>query len=365
MNIPIWSELGQSWQAAVEWLASYVIAPALQAMHVARWTDSPEEIARFFLLTVIQVLVIALIFRPMESIWPEEHWPDRKLAARDRTYTLLKLLGVLPLFTFAVLAPLGKMFGGGSDDPAGLISIQGLFPWFNLHPWWLFLVYFAIGDFTQYLTHRLQHAIPWWWALHSLHHSQRQLSCWSNDRDHYFDDFLEAMILTLVGMLIGVSPTEYALLVLFFALLENFSHANVRLRFGPAFDKLLVSPHFHRLHHMVMDPQRPRLHNCNFSLVFPVWDLLFGTANYQSETRPTGISDPMVDADNRLSLVGQQIYVFRRFWRNVFRRVGWQPGDVSFGPDLIAQADGAHRLLCHACRPQPFQEDHHARHHHP
>ena len=188
----------------------------------------------------------------------------------------------------------------------------------------------VIYDLVYYGIHRLQHAIPWWWALHSLHHSQRQVNCWTNDRDHYLDDLLEALIVAAAALLIGVSPTDYALLVLSGNLLQNLDHANVRLRFGPVLEKVLVDPRYHRLHHMRVDPQRPNLHYCNFAFIFPVWDILFGTALFGEPARPTGVGDPMVDADNRRGIVGQQLYVLRRFWGAFRCRAGWRWGDVAF-----------------------------------
>ncbi|PNS09700.1 sterol desaturase family protein [Solilutibacter silvestris] len=289
-----------------------------------------DEIVRYFLLATIQVLVIALVFRPMERRWPVEQWTDHRATRIDRAYTLIKLFGVLPLFAYGVLASLGHFFGDDGNDAAGVISVQQFIPWFDHHPLLLFFVYYAIYDFTYYAIHRLQHAIPWWWALHSLHHSQRQIGCWSNDRDHYLDDLLESLIVAGVAVLIGVSPVEYAVIVLSGELLQNLSHANVRLRFGPVLDKLVVDPRYHRLHHMRVDPERPTLHACNYALVFPLWDIVFGTALYGEAPRPTGVGDPMVDADNRRGIVAQQLYVLKRFWGAFRCRAGWRPGDVAF-----------------------------------
>ncbi|MBW0002746.1 MAG: sterol desaturase family protein [Hyphomicrobiales bacterium] len=67
-------------------------------------------------------------------------------------------------------------------------------PWFGHKPLLLVAIYFAIFELTQYVIHRLQHALPWWWALHSLHHSQRQVNCWTDDRNHMLDDVLEAVL---------------------------------------------------------------------------------------------------------------------------------------------------------------------------
>jgi sterol desaturase/sphingolipid hydroxylase (fatty acid hydroxylase superfamily) len=316
------------WTAAVSWLAGHAIVPALAALHLTAYVLQPREIAQYFLLTVVQVAIIAFVFRPLESLWPAEHWPDRRITVIDRSYTLIKLFGVLPLFTYLVLTPL---FGGGSDDDAGgLVSVQGMVPWLGHHQVPLFLVYYAIYDLVYYLIHRMQHGIPWWWALHSLHHSQRQLSCWSNDRDHYLDDLLEALIVAGVSLLIGVSPTDFALLVLSGELLQNLGHTNVRLRFGPVLEKMLVDPRYHRLHHMRVDPQRPQLHARNYAFIFPLWDIVFGTALFGEPVHPTGVGDPMVDADNQRGIVAQQLVTLRRFWGAFRGRAGWRYGEVAF-----------------------------------
>jgi hypothetical protein len=90
------------------------------------------------------------------------------------------------------------------------------------------------------------------------------MSCWTNDRGSLVDGFVQSMVLAGVGVVIGVAPTDFAWLVLLGELVQNFSHANVRIRFGPVGDRLLVSPTFHRLHHMVVDPDRPTLHRCGY-----------------------------------------------------------------------------------------------------
>jgi sterol desaturase/sphingolipid hydroxylase (fatty acid hydroxylase superfamily) len=310
------------WHLAVTALAGHVIAPFLAFAHVRGMTDPPSEIATALMISATEVSCIALLFRPLESLIPVEHWPDRRYARIDRFYTLLKYFGVLPIFTYLMLEPavfeIGRLFGssGAADGgPDSLITLQGLVPWLHGHDVIQFLIYFAVFDFVYYLIHRLQHAVPWWWALHSLHHSQRQLNCWSNDRDHYLDDFFEVMIITGVSFLIGVQPVDYALLIVLGDLVQIFSHANVRVRFGRVFDKLLVDPVYHRHHHMVIDPQQPHLHDCNFALVFPIWDILFGTALYNEKRHPCGVDDPAIDADNEMGFLGQQWAGLRRFWR--------------------------------------------------
>jgi len=299
------------WNALETQLAHTLISPFLNLLHLANLSEEPREIAGYFLLCTVQILLIAGVMRPLESLIPAEHWADRRLTRIDRLYTLLKLLVVVPAVNYLVLAPL--FHEPAASQSSAPLQLERLFPWLQLHSVWLFLIYFALYDFTLYWVHRLQHALPWWWGLHSLHHSQRQLSCWSNDRDHYLDDLLEILILGAVSAAIGIAPVEYAAIVLGGQLIENFSHANVRIGFGPILDKFLVDPKYHRLHHMRADPTRPGFHNCNFALIFPIWDILFRTALYQEPPHPCGVDDPAIDADNALGLVGQQLAGLRRF----------------------------------------------------
>lgn len=326
------SELPLLWQQLIDWVSSRGVAPILSAF---AWQDlgRPEELAEAVVIAVLQLGVISLIFRPLESLAPAERWKDRRLTRIDVQYTLIMLLGLFPLFSYLVLTPLSNYLGGSVSSEEFPPRISLWLPMLEAHPLLRFMLYYVVYDFTYYLLHRMQHAIPWWWAMHSMHHSQRQLSCWSNDRGCYLDGALQSFILAGVGVAMGVAPNEFALLILLSELIQNFSHTNVRIGFGRFFEKVFVDPRFHRLHHMQADPTRPGLHNCNFGQVFSIWDTLFGTALFREPIRSTGVSDPMVDADNERGLIVQQWETLKRFWGAFRRPSGWRPGDVSFGPN--------------------------------
>ncbi len=342
------------WSSLVDAVSTHAVAPALDVLHLGKLSGDPRDIAAALLIAALQIAIITCLFRPLETFFPAEKWTDRKLTLPDRNYTLAMLLGIFPLFTYLILMPFSNLFGGGDASTASTGSSLALttwMPWFDAHPYVLFGTYYVIYDFVYYWMHRTQHAIPWWGALHSMHHSTHQMSCWTNDRGSLVDGFIQSMILAVVGLVIGVDPDEFAWLMLIGELVQNLSHTNTRLGFGRVFNHCFVDPKFHRLHHMLIDPDRPQLHNCNFGQVFSIWDVIFGTALYGEPPRPTGVGDPVVDADNRCGVIGLQWVSFKRFWASVWCLAGWKPGEVAFDPvDLhpvpVSELD-VHALAAH------------------
>lgn len=271
-------------------------------------------------LGVLQIAVILLFFRPLESLAPAERWEDRRLVRVDVVYTLLNKLGVIPLGIFLLLLPLNdELLELTREVGFVLPTVEQVIPWLRDKPLVLFLVYFLLYDLAGYLWHRAQHALPWLWALHSLHHSQRQVSTWTDDRNHVLDDILFDLYLAIVAILIGVQPGQFVAILLLGRLIEAFSHVNTRFGFGRVLDKVLVDPMFHRTHHARASASEPRIHDTNFSAVFPIWDILFRTAHYDYRQRASGVDDADADADNGKGFVGQQVAGIARLGRAVAR----------------------------------------------
>lgn len=327
-------DISALWSQCALMLSHNVVQPLLSAVNIQNLAGDPVGIAEAIMIASLQIGIIVGILRPLETFFPAERWGDRKLTRTDWQYTLMMLTGIFPLFSFLVLTPVSNLIGGGADSSSDIsLNIKHLVPWFDDHPYLLFAIYYLIYDCVYYWMHRVQHLVPWWWAMHSMHHSQRQMSCWTNDRGALLDGALQSFVLASVGLVIGVDPEQFALLMLTGELVQNMSHTNTRLGFGPVLNKVLVDPRFHRLHHMLIDHDRPDLHNCNFGQVLSVWDVVFGTALYGEPLRPTGVGDPMVDIDNERSLIALQWGAHKRFWGAVFHRDGWRLGEVSFAAD--------------------------------
>jgi sterol desaturase/sphingolipid hydroxylase (fatty acid hydroxylase superfamily) len=71
----------------------------------------------------------------------------------------------------------------------------------------------------------------------------------------------------------------------------------LRIGFGHIAKRLWVSPRFHRRHHSIgigheSERQGQKvLGGCNFGVLLPCWDMLFGTAEFSPRYDPTGIRD--------------------------------------------------------------------------
>jgi sterol desaturase/sphingolipid hydroxylase (fatty acid hydroxylase superfamily) len=267
------------------------------------------------------VAVTYAVCVPLERIWPIERWSDRRGVAVDVLYTLIARVGLLPLVTFVLFYALQTRLNGFLTDHGYVPpTLERWIPGLLGQPTLTFLLYVVILDFADYWRHRLSHIFDWWYALHALHHAQTQMTFWSDDRNHVLDELMSFGWFIGVGLLIGVPPLQFPLLVLLLKFLESFSHANTRVRFGWLGERLLISPRFHRAHHgLLAAGQR----SCNFGAVLPWWDMLFGTADFARDYVQTG--DPSgEEALATGTYWQQQMAGLRRFVRSFGRRTARQ-----------------------------------------
>jgi len=288
-----------SWIGQLQgWLFQTLALPFIERAGLSIYVDDAFDGTETLLLGALEVAALAAVLVPLQRLMPLER-PDHAVSPgsdqrADVIYTLIHRLGLVPLAMFFALRPLFdglqawlRMHGFATWD------LETWLPGLADHPVAAFLVYLLVIDLVQYWIHRWQHRWDWWWALHALHHSQRRMTFWTDDRTHLLDDLITHAILASVALAIGVAPAQYAAIAIGTRTLESLSHANVRLWFGPLGERLLVSPRFHRLHHAMKADGRDHVRGANFAVLFPVWDLLFGTADFDREPGPTGIDDQL------------------------------------------------------------------------
>ncbi len=289
---------------AQQWLFEQLVQPLGFALGLGNRLEEAYDGTGWLLVGLIQVLLMLLLIRRLERWRPVEAQQDSRAVRVDVIYTLIHRLGLFRLAMFFSLDPVLDMVAG-EMRLAGLPTWQldSLWPGVTDQPWISFVLYLLAFDFFNYWLHRAQHQFAWWWALHALHHSQRSMSMWSDNRNHLLDDVLRDVFFVLLARFIGVEPGQFVALVALSQLMESLQHANVRLWFGPLLERVLVSPRFHRLHHSIgmghESGGKGTLGGHNFAVLFPVWDLLFGTANFELRYDATGVRDQLPEEGGR------------------------------------------------------------------
>jgi sterol desaturase/sphingolipid hydroxylase (fatty acid hydroxylase superfamily) len=280
-----------------------LVQPLMYALGMANLLEDGFTATGWLLVGVIEIVLMLTVMRALERWRPVEPVTDRSAIREDVLYTLIHRLGLFRLALFFTVDPLW-------DGVMGELHLLGL-PSFHLEQLWpgvsdiaivSFLLYLVLFDFVDYWVHRGQHQLHWWWQLHALHHSQRQMTLWSDNRNHLLDDLLRDSAMVVVALAVGIAPGQFIAVVAFTQLLESLSHANVRMSFG-WLGRLVVSPRFHRLHHSIglghESRGRGSIGGHNFAVLLPVWDVLFGTANFEDRYDPTGIRDQLPEEGGR------------------------------------------------------------------
>ncbi|MDB5895627.1 MAG: fatty acid hydroxylase [Rhodoferax sp.] len=298
---------------AQQWLFETVVQPLVFALGFGGWTEDAFDATRWLLVGLIQVVVLLAVIGPLQRWRPVEPVTDRPAVREDILYTLIHRLGAFRLLLFFTLEPvMDDLFGWLRVAGLSTFQLDEIWPGVTDLPWASFLLYLMLFDLVDYWIHRGQHQIEWWWRLHALHHSQRQMTMWSDNRNHLLDDMLRDVIIVVVAQLVGVAPGQFVALVAIAQLSENLHHANLRIWFGRIGERLWVSPRFHRLHHSIglghESDGANTIGGRNFAVLLPLWDILFRTGNFEWRFDPTGIRDQVEPGPHGLRDYG------RGFW---------------------------------------------------
>ena len=332
--------LGNGFDVAQQWLFESLMQPLMFAMGLGSQLERGYAASGWILVGMLQLIVIVAVIGPWQRWRPVEPVTDRATIRTDILYTLIHRLGLFRLGLFLAVDPLAdSLFGALRVAGVSTFQLDGIWPGVSDVPWVSLLLYLVVFDFADYWIHRGQHHFEWWWRLHSLHHSQRQMTMWSDNRNHLLDDLLRDTLLVAVAQIIGVAPGQFIAIVAITQLSESFQHANVRLWFGSVGERLWISPRFHRRHHSIgighetikpavgaasgvpVQGRRVVLGGHNFGVLLPWWDMCMGTANFEQRYDPTGIRDQVEPGrDGALRDYGKGFW--SQQWRGVLRLFG-------------------------------------------
>ncbi len=153
-------------------------------------------------------------------------------------------------------------------------------------PGWLAVILFIlVYDLGEYLLHRLQHRIPLLWAMHSLHHSDPEMSALTTSRHYWADPLFKTITVWSVCAMV-ITPSPAAFLVYMELGLWNFvTHSQLKIDLG-RWSLLINTPVYHRRRHS----SDPAHYDSNFAALFPLWACWRGTITGPMASPPPGLN---------------------------------------------------------------------------
>jgi sterol desaturase/sphingolipid hydroxylase (fatty acid hydroxylase superfamily) len=145
-----------------------------------------------------------------------------------------------------------------------------------------FVAAFLLLDLLHYAVHRWQHAAPFLWRFHALHHSDPDVDVTTSVRHHPIEYLIAAGIYWLAVLALDIPAIVVMSHAVTVFAAASVTHGNTRLpeRLERWLQPMVITIDLHRIHHSVSSAEA----NSNFGAILSVWDRLFGT--YARLTRP-------------------------------------------------------------------------------
>ena len=157
----------------------------------------------------------------------------------------------------------------------------GLFNFVEVNFYLAVFISVVVLDMIIYFQHVMFHAVPLFWRLHRVHHTDLDYDVTTGLRFHPIEIFLSIFIKLMIIVLLG--PPVVAVIIFEVVLNASamFNHGNIRLPSGVdrVLRRIIVTPDMHRVHHSIEEDET----NSNFGFNLSLWDRLFGT--YRAQPR--------------------------------------------------------------------------------
>jgi sterol desaturase/sphingolipid hydroxylase (fatty acid hydroxylase superfamily) len=221
---------------------------------------------RTTLFTYAALGAILLIARQFEKKWPAEQNQSRSELVTDFKLVIANSIMSWLVKPATAISSVALVNAAGG----GLITLQAS----TGFQFALSLVIFVVAsDFYAYWSHRLSHAVPALWAMHSFHHSVEAMTLITGARHLWLEVAVNTAFFPVTAILFK-TPPEIVTGALALGFLPNgCAHLNVRLHLG-RFSSWVNGPQWHRIHHSAQSEHM----NKNFAAILPIWDVIFGTA---------------------------------------------------------------------------------------
>ena len=210
------------------------------------------------------------LFFFLESLFPLFKMDYSKLrhAGINITFTVITLIVNL-LGAILILAAVRY----NATNNTGLLNLTEL-------PFWLYIVGgLVFMDLVgAWLIHWIEHKIKWLWKFHLIHHTDPNVDVTSGLRHHPGENIFRLLFTAMAVLITGASfglVMMYQTISAFFA---HLTHANIKIPniMDKILSSILVTPHFHKVHHHYVQPHT----DSNYGNIFSIWDHLFRTVTH-------------------------------------------------------------------------------------
>lgn len=190
--------------------------------------------------------------------------------------------------------------------PITLLAAQWQLSW---RPLWFtgILIDLVLLDLWIYFWHRANHAIPFLWRFHEVHHLDENLDASSALRFHFGEVVLSSLVRSAVIILLGVPLSTVVIFEVLVTLAAMFHHSNIRIPqwLERPLSVLIVTPSIHFLHHHALSEDT----DSNYATGLSVWDRIFKSRSDHTRTLDMRMG---VEGQGDVSLAS---LILRPFWR--------------------------------------------------
>ena len=256
--------------------------------------DPSKRVFWLYLAVSLLIAVVVMVSRHgtrwfpqlyLKLLSPKIWW--HKSARLDLKLIFVKVLCRVFLFSSWIASSYGIALGLVvlCNEHFGAINLVGLT---NTQITLLYTgVLFLSADFSRYVVHRLCHEVPFLWEFHQVHHSAEVMTPLTLYRSHPVENLLSVLrgvivtgvVTGLFFYLFGTRAVQAQVLgvnilgLLFNMLGANLRHSHVWISYGSFFERILISPAQHQIHHS----DHPKHRGANYGSCLAVWDWFGGS----------------------------------------------------------------------------------------
>jgi sterol desaturase/sphingolipid hydroxylase (fatty acid hydroxylase superfamily) len=263
--------------------SKFLVAPAtsLQAAYHS-WIPGEIRYMVFSLYGNLYLYLVVPFLLLLEYLFPCK--PSQPLIGKGFLQDAIWFVAMVPS-KLLILSPVNQCLSSLYNNHLAFLTISPATDW----PIYLQVIAaLLVGEFFRWLNHFVRHKTLTLWFFHAVHHSQKEMNVFTDDRAHVIDLLVQSLFMFLPFYIFQV-PNLYVVAVigLYMPIHNRFIHANVKINLG-WLGWLIASPQFHRVHHSA-DPTHL---DKNFGVYLSIFDRLFGTACLSWDVYPdTGITD--------------------------------------------------------------------------